>query len=119
MKEIIEIALQFIESEETREHLRSEWGIVRLCFVVKIIAYSRASLENKFAALRLIYEKHEKIDAELNGVFGIDEKDKEDIIELNKLIEVAEFAINEGLNFHPLLAYDREALRNIIEVGYE
>ena len=98
--EIIETALQFMESAEMTEHLRKEksWfdGWRRLMRASSIITGSRASLEDKLAALRLIAQKYAEIESESGNAQNMSDDDaKEALAELDKLIEAAEFMLRE------------------------
>jgi hypothetical protein len=95
MKEIIEKALSFIESEEMREHLQSEIAVLSTYHVTTLIAGSRASLEDKIAALRFVSEKLAEIESDIGGIFERDEAEQKAIDELDRLIKAGEFALNE------------------------
>jgi len=90
--EIIEIALECIESDEMREHMRSA---DYLCVgdVICIIMTSRASLEDKISAIRIVSAKLQQIEN------GIDEWESESIqkaaSECSSIIEIGQFALNE------------------------
>ena len=97
--EIREIALSFIESAEMVEHILKSAAYLNNYGFITIIINSRASLENKISAIRLISAKLKKIE---NGYEDwTQEMIQRTIADCAIIVKIGEFALNEMTNNNP------------------